>query len=221
VKKKCIIIGILISIGIGIILTGGCLNISEWPTQINHKLNLTSTINPWHPEIIELNAELNDRLTINDHQSEEKRLNLELYHITWLIEEKIKPIPDIHNPYHPALEHYPTISQALEGYDDCDGRAIIACSLLIHRGYNSYMIINDNHAWVIIYLQSGESKEILRETSTPSPGEWILQWNHEYIKINLSNPILITPLLLISLGLLILCLKNILSNRTRTSQISN
>ena len=216
-KKKCIIIGILISIGIVIILTGGCLNISEWPTQINHRINLTSTIDPWHPKIIELNVELNERLTINDQQSEENRLSSELYHLKSLIEEKIKPIPDIKNPYHPALEHYPTISQALQGYDDCDGRAIIACSLLIHRGYNSYMIINNNHAWVIIYFQSGESKEILRETSTPSPGEWILQWNHKYIKINLNNPILSAPLLLITLGLLILPLKHILSNRTRTS----
>lgn len=210
-KNKWKIIGIILSIGTIITLTGGCINISEWPTQINHKLNLTSTIDPWHPKISELNAELEENLAWTDYSSAEDRLHIELRELKFLIDEKIPYTPDLENPNHPAVDHYPTISQALEGGDDCDGRAIIACSLLIQRGYNSYTIINDQHAWVIIYLEDGSTEEILRGGYT---NQWLLRWNHKQIILNSHHQIIcIGTLLLLALLLAKLTLSFLLKNQ--------
>ncbi len=148
-KNKCIIFGIIISIGIIIALTGCCVNVSEWPSQIFRRINLSSTIEPSHPLVIELNVEFdqyfaNKKAQLENAKSSDfEKISWELNYVEMFIDEIIEPSVDLANEFHPAIDHYPSIAQILDTQkDDCDGRAFVACSLLIHRGYDSYVIIN-------------------------------------------------------------------------------
>ena len=63
------------------------------------------------------------------------------------IERKIKYTNDLFN--YKALNHLPTAEEVLQsGKDDCDGQAILLCSVLRYAGYEAYAVIGPNHAWV-------------------------------------------------------------------------
>jgi hypothetical protein len=63
------------------------------------------------------------------------------------IERKIKYKNDLFN--YKALNHLPTTEEVLQsGKDDCDGQAVLLCSVLRHAGYEAYAVIGPNHAWV-------------------------------------------------------------------------
>ncbi len=194
-KSRKIIIGTVIGIGILIIITGGCIKPSEWPTQLSHKLDLPSTIEPDHAEIEELNECIEEGWTeLSKYHPGEEAIKGELSYIEYEIKECIDYCTDLENPDYQAFEHFPTVTQVFESrVDDCDGRAIVACSLLIHRGYNSYVIMNDRHAWVITYLDDGSTIEILKNPIPEDDHSWLLQWNDQIVKINFAHPI---PLLI-------------------------
>ena len=116
------------------------------------------------------------------------------------VQDRVPYFTDLNNPVHPSFEHYPTLNQALTSGDDCDGRAFVACSLLLYRGHLSYVVLNDNHAWVVTYLPSGEAFDILRGGSM---NEWFVRWNNSSLVFNLSHPVVF----IVSLVLFLLILK--------------
>ncbi len=178
------------------ILTGGCFQPSEWPNQIYRRINLSSTIEPDHPDIADLNIEFEERWErqyqrcCNWGYSELKIMIEEIDFLGEIfIRDKIKYKYDIENPNYPGFEHFPSASQALKGWDDCDGQAIVAASLLIHRGYDSYVIINEQHAWVITYLEDGTPIEVLKDPIPRNDYSWLVKWNDKEIYVNFTHPL--------------------------------
>ena len=172
------------------IFTGFSLSINEWPSQVANRFFLTNTIKPDHPRIEQLNnefqqsfdAELERRKSISSIGNNIEKEKLELIWLEQFIINKIRYVSDVEN--YKAFDHYPNIQQALQDGDDCDGRAIIACSLLIHRGFlDSYVIINQNHAWIEVYLSDGSLMEILTLSTNIDGKTWFIKWNDSKIKI--------------------------------------
>src|SRR5262245_57410205 len=47
-------------------------------------------------------------------------------------------------------DYFPTVAEALQrGQEDCDGRAIVAASLLRHYGYDAHLAGDITHLWVV------------------------------------------------------------------------
>ncbi len=176
---------------------------SEWPAQVTHKFDLPSTIDPDHVQISELNAEIEKSWAgVRKYHKGDQMMEDEIDFIGREIKELIEYCPDLENPNYQAFEHFPTVSQVLETKkDDCDGRAIVACSLLIHRGYDSYVIMNERHAWVITYLNDGSFVEILKNPIPDDDHSWLLQWNNNTVKINFTHPVPLVIGVLVLLGI--------------------
>ncbi len=189
-----------------IYLSGGCSNVFEWPTQFVHKLNPTTTVQPFHPIIAELSEEFDEKFTnrkvvlTKQGVSEDEFAKAEFNALERFVYDHIPYFKEIDHPVHPCFEHYPTLEQALTQGDDCDGRAFVACSLLLYRGYLSFVVLNDNHAWVVAYLPSGEAFDILRGGSM---NQWFVRWNNSSLTFNFSHP----WVLLVILALFLLILK--------------
>jgi len=55
-----------------------------------------------------------------------------------------------------AADYIPTVAEVIEkGREDCDGRAVIAASLLRHFGYDARLVTDFAHVWV--YTKRGEA----------------------------------------------------------------
>jgi hypothetical protein len=179
------------------------MNPSEWPAQVAHKFNLPSTIDPDHTRISELNTEIEESWNgVRKYHKGDEMMAGEIAFIGREIAERIEYCTDMENPNYKAFEHFPTVSQVLENKkDDCDGRAIVACSLLIHRGYNSYVIMNERHAWVITYFEDGSFVEILKNPIPDDDHNWLLQWNDHTVKVNFTHPVSLVVSLFVVLGI--------------------
>ena len=81
-----------------------------------------------------------------------------------------------------AFDHLATdIEIDHAGSDDCDGRAILATSLLLNRGHDAWVLIGPRHYSVGVILSSGVMVQILRETG----GKWwVLRFNDTQIVYN-------------------------------------
>ena len=76
-----------------------------------------------------------------------------------------------------AADYWSTADEALKkGFEDCDGRAIVACSLLRSLGYEAYVVMGLDHAWVRVVF-GDETKELL----WPRPPE-IMRFNENYLE---------------------------------------
>ncbi len=50
-----------------------------------------------------------------------------------------------------TADYWPTVLEALgKGSEDCDGRAIVACSILQGMGYQAYVVVGLDHLWVMV-----------------------------------------------------------------------
>lgn len=48
-----------------------------------------------------------------------------------------------------VADYLPTVDEVIEmGYEDCDGRAVVAASLLTHFGYHAEIVTDFTHVWV-------------------------------------------------------------------------
>jgi len=75
------------------------------------------------------------------------------------------------------MDYWPSAEEAISmGFEDCDGRAIVACSILRSLGYEAYVIIGLDHAWVEV-MMDGNPKQIL----WPRPPE-IFRFNERTYK---------------------------------------
>ena len=106
-------------------------------------------------------------------------VELEIYAVGRFVYQEITYGEDITN--YLSWDYRPSLSEVLNrGSDDCDGRAIVTCSLLTFRGYNGYVVIGKWHAWVEVHVEDGRIITILDEGLQPiSP--WYTKFNTETI----------------------------------------
>lgn len=112
--------------------------------QAQHLRNVESLIQPDLPEIATINRELDAQLATNTlRRGEFKAVERYVYQ---------------HVPYKydwinwGNLDYWPTAAEVLERKrEDCDGRAVLAASILRSRGFKTaHIVANLNHVWVAV-----------------------------------------------------------------------
>ncbi len=95
--------------------------------------------------------------------------------------ESIELFIEIYIEYSSDFSQYLTFNHlasdieiARVGSDDCDGRAILATSLLLHRGYDAWVLVGPRHYSVGVILGSGRMLYILQEAGARW---WVLRFN--------------------------------------------
>jgi len=95
--------------------------------------------------------------------------------------ESIELFVEIHIEYRSDFGQYLTFNHlaadveiARAGSDDCDGRAILATSLLLHRGYDAWVLVGPRHYSVGVILGSGRTLYILQGAGARW---WVLRFN--------------------------------------------
>ena len=85
------------------------------------------------------------------------------------IETEILYTNDFFN--HASLDHLPTAEEVAHSrQDDCDGQAVLLCSLLRRAGYTAYVVIGPSHAWVEV-----ETDEMV--LINYRGGDWFVRFN--------------------------------------------
>ncbi len=80
-----------------------------------------------------------------------------------------------------SLDHLPTAEEVLSsGKDDCDGQAVLLCSVLRYSGYEAYTVVGPSHAWV----EMEESDSI-----NYRGGSWFVKFNESSAEWNV--PVLV------------------------------
>ena len=158
-KKAVIIAAVMV---IFAIVVGGSLNPLTWKTQCERFISPQQLIQP--EKMAAFYAEMEDSVKDNPIQ------------IFSFIERKIRYTGDVFN--YKALNHLATAEEVLKsGRDDCDGQAVLLCSVLQYAGYTSYAVIGPNHAWVEV---EGEEPLLINYKG----GEWIVKFNDKVIQWN-------------------------------------
>lgn len=112
--------------------------------QIQHLSNVESLIQPDLPELVAINAEITSNLKTNATRKEEFRA-VEAY-----VYSHIRYEYDWFNWGN--LDYWPTAREVLERKrEDCDGRAVLAASILRARGFHTANVVgNLQHVWVTV-----------------------------------------------------------------------
>jgi hypothetical protein len=136
---------------------GGSFNPLVWKSQCERRLSPQHLIQP--EKVDQLSQEIGD---------------VTPYEIFEYIESRILYTHDLFN--HASVDHLPTAEEVVRsGKDDCDGQAILLCSVLRNKGYTAYTAIGPSHAWVEV------------ETDEPllinyNGGTWFLRFNEETVE---------------------------------------
>jgi hypothetical protein len=94
------------------------------------------------------------------------------------VEQKIAYKSDIFT--HASIQHLSTTREVLQSKeDDCDGIAVLMCSLLRNRGYTAYAVIGPTHAWV-----EYEDRGILTPIDYRG-GNWVVRFNESTTEWNI------------------------------------
>ena len=112
--------------------------------QIQHLTDVESLIQPDLPAMAEINRDINKLLPTNATPQKEFQ-TVERY-----VHQKIKYQYDWYNWGN--LDYWPTAAEVWERKrEDCDGRAVLAASILRARGFKTARIVgNLNHVWVAV-----------------------------------------------------------------------
>ena len=112
--------------------------------HVQHLRNIESLIQPDLPEIAVINHELDAHLNPNGSRKDEFRA-VERY-----VNQRIPYQFDWFNWGN--LDYWPTTQEVLErNTEDCDGRAVLAASILQARGFKTARIVgNIDHVWVTV-----------------------------------------------------------------------
>lgn len=126
-----------------------------FPTWLERMGDLNSVLDPQHPELAALEQRVRDDLP--DEPSPGNTLEA----VQRAVYERV--------PYGwdwevwGVVEYLPTVAEVFEqGREDCDGRAVVAASLLRRMGYDAWLVSDLLHTWV-------ETPE--GETMSPTGGE--------------------------------------------------
>ncbi|KYK36797.1 MAG: transglutaminase domain-containing protein [Theionarchaea archaeon] len=157
IKKSVIISAVVVLFIFG---CGGSFNPSSWKNQIERRANPDILIQP--EKVASFYAQIESSINGDPEKAFE------------YIESEILYTSDFFN--HASLDHLPTAEEVLRsGQDDCDGQAVLLCSVLRYAGYDAYVIIGPSHAWV--------------EVNTEDPlfinskgGTWFLKFNESHVE---------------------------------------
>jgi hypothetical protein len=95
-----------------------------------------------------------------------------------LVEQKIEYKSDLVT--HASIQHLSTTEEVLQSReDDCDGIAVLVCSLLRFKGYTAYAVMGPTHAWV-----EYEDKDDLVSIDYRG-GDWFVRFNESTTEWNL------------------------------------
>lgn len=162
------------------ILLGAPLNPFIVVDQIERRVNPNSLLDPNSLVVAEFNQEFEAFLQIRKPTSRSSQVQALLDpQVTEIesVEAFVRSCIKYHSDFfqYLALDHLATdIEIVKKRNDDCDGRAILAASLLLHRGYDAWIIVAPRHYCVEIILGSGRVLHILEEKRA---GEWYLKFN--------------------------------------------
>jgi len=112
--------------------------------HVQHVRNIEALIQPDLPQISDINREIDAKLNPNATRKEQFRAVER-----WVYEH-------IHYEYDWSnwgnLDYWPTAAETLERQrEDCDGRAVVAASLLRARGFKTaHILANLQHVWVAV-----------------------------------------------------------------------
>ena len=163
-----------------IILLGAPLNPFVVVDQVERRVDLSSLIDPNALPIAELNQEFEAFLRTREHPSVTSSSQglmdpqiVELMSIELFVYLRIGYRSDF--VQHLAVDHLATdVEIARAGSDDCDGIAIIATSLMLHRGYDAWVLVAPGHTWVEVILSSDCVLHFLKEFSARN---WHIKFN--------------------------------------------
>lgn len=150
--------GIALSVVIVIFVfgVGGSINPATWKTQFNRFTSPQQLIQP------EIAKSFYDELSDNVKDDPEQ--------IFSVIERKVEYKNDILN--YKAVNHLATTEEVLQTLrDDCDGQAVLLCSILRYAGYDAYAVVGPYHAWVETEY-NGQYTKVNYEK-----GDWFVKFN--------------------------------------------
>lgn len=185
-EKKHILrrsMGISIVIVLFIASFGGSINPMIWKSQLERRISPQMMIQP--EEVAEFYSELEPNLD-------------DVSHVYGLIESEIRYVNDLTN--HASIDHLPTTAEVLSSReDDCDGRAILTCSLLRYAGYDAYVLVGPSHAWVEVHTDTVVSLDNRGK-------DWYVKFNDSSVEWNLWPLILlmVEELILLTIFLFVL-----------------
>lgn len=112
--------------------------IPVWAARMN---DLNAVVDPNHPALAPLEAEVRQRLALGTR-----------------LREALIPVEEVvyaHVPYAfdwetwGVMDYLPTVAEVFaQGREDCDGRAVVAASLLQRLGYKAWLACDLKHMWV-------------------------------------------------------------------------
>lgn len=112
---------------------GGSFNPLSWKSQAERRVSPQVLIQP--------------EKMASFHADIESYAEGDLYKAFEFIESEILYTSDFFN--HASLDHLATAEEVLSsGQDDCDGQAVLLCSVLRYEGLNAFTVIGPSHAWV-------------------------------------------------------------------------
>jgi hypothetical protein len=134
-------------------------NVSLLLKQVQHLRDVESLIQPDLPEIAAINREIDAQLATNALRRDEFKA-VERY-----VYQRVPYKYDWLNWGN--LDYWPTTAEVLQRRrEDCDGRAVLAVSILRARGFKSaHVVANLNHVWVAVdktELMSPQKEKNLR-----------------------------------------------------------
>lgn len=133
----------------------GALNPLTWKTQIERFVSPQQLIQP--EKVAPFYQEMREEIKRDPED------------IFWYIKFRIKYRNDLAN--YGALNHLATAEEILlREQDDCDGYAVVTCSVLRRAGYTAYAVIGPSHAWVEV-----EAEEPL--LIDYKGGDWFVKFN--------------------------------------------
>lgn len=160
VKKSVILSGVLVLFVFG---CGGAVNPLLWKTYIERFSSPEQLIQP--EKAAALYEEMEDNVKDDPVQ------------VFSVIEWKIKYKSDVVT--YGALNHLATTEEALvRGEDDCDGQAVVLCSVLRHAGYDAYAVIGPYHSWVEV--RTGPEVVLVNVEE----GSWFVKFNESVTEWN-------------------------------------
>lgn len=189
-----------------IIGTGGNLNPTAWPEQVERRINPSDLLEIDDNELMDLenefiffNRNIADGL-IEPCFSDDVTIFHDIY---CFITYKIMYKSDFSVYY--SLDHLAKPSEVIsKGADDCDGKAVLMGTMLIKRGYDAYVVMGTEHTWVEvdhegkhIYLSYIDSENPVMVLEEPLP-----RHSSTYVRFNMSENDW-TPIPLIVQGLVV------------------
>lgn len=111
------------------------------PTTIERYADMNAVLDPQHPGLAPLEEEVASKLPA------EATARMALGVVEYVVCEHVSYAHDWE--VWGVVEYLPTVDEALtSGREDCDGRAVVAASLLRRMGYDAWLVSDLLHVWV-------------------------------------------------------------------------